>query len=264
MRARWLLNLLLLLLVTGLGVVAYLRPGLEAPESPATLSSLLPEHVQQLQIERAGHASIKINRTADGWQLIHPIKLRANRFRIEPLLQIRRAISHSSFSVVTTSLEQYELVQPAVVLQLDNERYAFGGVEVLNGYRYVMVGDTVHLLSDRIHNHLQMSPYDFVSLQLLPPSRTVTAARIGAHEIDDALLLGMWRETEARRVSAYTAFNERVEQMELRLDDGSALLIDILQRESEVVLGLRARGVKYHFRIDEGERLLPMVGEGDA
>lgn len=257
MRTRWLLNLMLLLLVAGLGAVAYLRPGLETAEQPTALSPQLPEQVRQLTIERPGHEPITIVRRADGWQLVAPIALPANPFRIKPLLQIRRAVSHSSFPVVDDALAQYQLAEPAVWLILDDERYAFGGVEPLNNYRYVLFNAQVHLLSDRIHNYLLMSPYDFVSLRPLPPGRDLHSVRINGAVIEDERLLGMWGGIEARRVSRYTEVAGVAEQMELRFDDGSILMVDILQREEEVVVGVRERGVMYHFGLDEGERLLP-------
>jgi len=262
MAARWLLNLLLLLVVVGLAALAYVRPGLDEPATPEMLSSQLPEQAQRLEIERPGRDVLTMERTVGGWQLTSPIKLPANHFRIEPLLQLRRAMSHSSFPVVADALAQYGLAQPEVWLTIDGERYAFGGVEPLNSYRYVMFGGRVHLLSDRIHHYLRMSPYDFVSLRLLPAQRSVKEMRIGARAVRDELLLGLWQEVAARRVSAYPEPEQGVEQIELVLDDETSLTVDILQREPEVVFGVRERAVSYHFRIDDGERLLPTMESG--
>lgn len=259
MRARWLLNLLLLLLIAVLSTLSYLRPGLQQTAVVKTLSSQLPEQVQRLQIEREGKNALIIEHMESGWQLTAPINLTASHFRIEPLLQIRGALSHSSFPAVEAELSRYGLAQPGVWMVLDNERYAFGDVEPLNGYRYVLFDGQVHLLSDRIHHYLRMSPYDFVSLRVLPAQYKVQALRVDGIPVQDELLPGWWQETEARRVSPYLEPETDVEQFELLLDDGSALEIDILQRAPEVVLGIRARGVRYHFRIDEGERLLPTV-----
>jgi len=264
MGTRWLLNGLLLLLALGLGAVAYLRPGLDEAEAPQALSQQAPEQAQRLQIERPGREVITLERRKSGWQLIAPIKLPANPFRIDPLLQLRLAISHSSFPADGGVLAQYGLAQPEVWLTIDNERYAFGGVEALNGYRYVMVGGRVHLLSDRIHQYLQMSPYDFVSLRLLPLQHSIKELHIEADVVRDELLFGWWDESEARRVSAYTTPDEGVEQFELLLDDGARLMIDIVRREPEVVLGVRERAVKYHFKMEDGERLLPLIEDGDA
>lgn len=264
MRTRWLLNLLLLLVVAGLAALAYLRPGLDTGETADTLSQRLPEQIQQLQIERPGRDVITIARTVDGWQLTTPITLPANRFRIEPLLQLVRAVKHSSFLVVDDALAQYGLAEPTVWLSIDGERYAFGGLEPLNGYRYVMHGAEVHLLTDRIYHYLLMSPYDFVSPQLLPPAVELVEARVATHEVRDGLQLEGWREMQARRVSAYSEFVDDAEQLVFVLSDETLLQVDILQREPEFVLGVRDRQVRYHFTEAAGEQLMQLLEGDDA
>ncbi len=264
MRARWLLNLLLLLLVVGLVALAYLRPGLDEPLSPATLSQALPEQAQRVQIERPGRETISFVRRKSGWQLTAPINLPANPFRIEPLLQLRRAESHSSFPAVESALSQYELSSPQVWLSIDDERYAFGAVEPLNGYRYVLQDQTVHLLSDRVQHYLLMSPYDFVALALLLPQSELVEVRFEHRVVSDELTLAAWGEAHARRVSRYEVSESDVESLTLTLSDGSALLLDILLREPEFILGVRERGVRYHFTEEEGEHLLAVIEGDDA
>jgi len=266
MRARWLLNLLLLLVVAGLAALAYFRPGLEEPLPPPTLSSALPEQAQRVQIERSGRETISMVREAgsDGWQITAPINLAANSFRIEPLLQVRRMVSRSSFSVVDDALDQYGLLSPQVWLSIDDERYAFGGVEPLNGYRYVMIDRTVHLLSDRTLNYLLMSPYDFVALELLPAQGELLTIRFDNRVINDELALAAWGEAHARRVSRYAESESEVESLSWILADGATLQLDILMREPEFVLGVRERGVRYHFTEEEGEYLLAMLEGDDA
>ena len=268
MRARWLLNLLLLLVVAGLAALAYFRPGLDGPLPPPTLSQALPEQAQRVQIERLGRETISMVRdaAAGGWQITTPINLAANSFRIEPLLQVRRMVSRSSFAAVEVDLNQYGLSSPQVWLSIDDERYAFGGVEPLNGYRYVMIDHTVHLLSDRTLKYLLMSPYDFVALELLPAKRELLTIRFDNRVINDELALAAWGEAHARRVSRYaeSGSGSEVESLSLVLADGSTLQLDILMREPEFVLGVHERGVRYHFTEEEGERLLATLEGDDA
>lgn len=275
MHDRWLLNLLLLLVVAGLAALAYFRPGLDEPLPPPSLSQALPGQAQRIQIERAGRETISMVRdAAGGWHITTPINLAANSFRIEPLLQVRRMVSRSSFPAVDGVLDQYGLSSPQVWLSIDGERYAFGGVEPLNGYRYVMIDRTVHLLSDRIQNYLLMSPYDFVSLELLSVQRELLTIRFDNRVINDELALAVWGEAHARRVSRYaesepesefgSESDSEVESLSLILADGTTLKLDILMREPEFVLGVRERGVRYHFTEEEGERLLAMLEGDDA
>ena len=264
MNARGLLNLLLLLVVAGLATLAYLRPGLDEPESAKTLSQSSPEQVQRVQIERPERDTITMERSANGWQLTAPISLPANPFRIDPLLQLRRAVSHSSFPVVEQALSQYGLSPPEVWLSLDGERYAFGGIEPLNGYRYVMVDGAVHLLSDRIQNYLLMSPYDFVSLQLLPAEGALQEVRFDSYVVNDELALSAWSEVQARRVSPYPKSVNDAQQLLFVLADGEPLKVDLLLREPEFVLGVPERGARYHFTEESGERLMQLIAGDDA
>ena len=264
MRARWLLNLLLSLIVVALATLAYLRPGLDEAESVKRLSPLSPAQVQRVEIERPEQEPITMVRGVNGWQLTAPINLPVNPFRIEPLLQLRRAVSHASFAVDDNGLAQYGLAVPRVKLSLDGEQYAFGDTEPLNGYRYVLVDGTVNLLSDRIHHYLLMSPYDFASLELLSPQSELIELRFNNQVIDDELTLTAWSEAHARRVSRYSEPESDVERLSLVLADGTTLQIDILLHEPEFVLGIVERGVRYHFTEEEGERLMQMRVGGDA
>ncbi len=264
MRARWLLNLLLSLIVVALAALAYLRPGLDEAEPAKRLSPLSPAQVQRVAIERPEREFITMVRGVNGWQLTAPINLPANPFRVEPLLQLRRAVSHASFAVDDNGLAQYGLAVPKVKLGLDGEQYAFGDTEPLNGYRYVLVDGTVNLLSDRIHHYLLMSPYDFVALELLSPQSELIEVRFNNQVIDDELVLAAWNESHARRVSRYSEPESDVERLSLVLADGTMLQLDILLHEPEFVLGIAERGVRYHFTEEEGERLIQMTVGGDA
>ncbi|MBL1261398.1 MAG: DUF4340 domain-containing protein [Thiotrichaceae bacterium] len=264
MGTRWLLNLLLFAVVVGLAALAYLRPGLDEPLPPATISQLLPEQAQRVQIERPGREPISLVRRENGWQLTAPISLPANPFRIEPLLQLLRAQSHSSFPAVENALSQYELLSPQVWLLIDGQRYAFGGVEPLNGYRYVMVDEAVHLLSDRVQHYLLMSPYDFVALALLPAQSELAAVHFNRQIINDELTLAAWGEAHARRVTRYEVADGDAEPLTLTLSDGVTVQFDILLREPEFIIGVAERGVRYHFTEEEGEHLLAMLLADDA
>ncbi|MDE2089529.1 MAG: hypothetical protein KGJ12_05870, partial [Gammaproteobacteria bacterium] len=89
--ARALLNLALLLLVAVLATFVALHPSKKKPPPPR-LTSLAPDQIKSIRIERHGHAAITLAKQAGGhWRIRAPIDAAANDFRINNLLRLARA-----------------------------------------------------------------------------------------------------------------------------------------------------------------------------
>ncbi len=267
------LNLILLAAVLVLGVVAFLQPGLEEekPAKPA-LTTLDPERIQRIEIQRPRQDSIVLRRQGDQWQLrLDERWLPANAWRIRQLLELARSPSETRFPA-PAELAQYGLAEPRISLRLDTVTLLFGDSEPLTHRRYVRLDDTIHLIDDRHYIHLVAADTDY-----LRPAPLPAQTRIEALELPDGQrlqrdedgnwqlqpprdisqdrinrLLDQWRQAQAMQVSRHSPGKDRIR---LQLDDGRWLGFDQTEAEGEWLLIRNDLGLAYHFPPDTRQRL---------
>lgn len=280
MKNRLLLNLGLLALIAILLAVVYLEPGMERGAEPTPITRLVPEDVVFVSFASVHGEEITLERQGDGWYLTSPLQVRANDFRIEPLLRIVEAASHGGFRADPQALAQYGLAPPLVRLQVNDVELAFGTTEPLDGRRYVMVGDLVHLTDDHYYDRLQADAAAFASNSLLPegarperidlPGLVLQADPEGrwreTPERDMAmdavnLLVDSWVHARAILVGRYEG-DEASEVITIRLRDGGQVLsFAVLETEHDLVLARTDLGLRYHMGSEQGRRLLQVGDE---
>ncbi|MEN8167927.1 MAG: hypothetical protein ABFR65_10690 [Pseudomonadota bacterium] len=147
MSRRILLNLLLsgLILLLAL-LVWWLQP---IPLPP--LTPLLPEQIDRIHISDTTGREIRLHRQAGEWRLK---QAPANAQRIEQLLGICTTPSLRRFPAPLERLEEFGLTPPAIRLRLNDLELGFGNTDPLNGWRYVRLGDSIHLIGDGFQHHL--------------------------------------------------------------------------------------------------------------
>lgn len=280
MRSRMLLNLVLLAVVLGLGLLVLFEPGLEQPAEPRKLTGLDPEQVQTVHIRRNGQDDIRVEREGDGWWLREPFGARADRYRMSGLLRITAAESHASYPASEVNLAEVGLASPEVVLSLDDTELRFGRTEPINGRRYVQIGETVHLIGDFAYYHLIGDYSTFVSPRLLPEGARVNALHLPeltlrwsdgrwavepepeAYSADQAnRLVDAWRFASAMGVEAYEPDGSG-EKVRLELDH-ETIELRITRREPELELARPDLRVKYRFPAEQAAALLALPGRSE-
>lgn len=278
MSKRALVNLGLLVLVGVLAALVYMQPGIEGEPPKETLTDLSPARIERVGITREDGERVVFSRGASGWEIVEPIRARANEFRIKPLLELARAESHSRFGAVEAELAQYHLDRPLAVLRLNGVVLRFGETEPIDHRRYVMVGDTVHLIEDRYYYRVRSPLPNFVSPRLLPRGAEPTAIRFPGFEVArdgegrwrltpagpevsmDAVnaFLARWRDAQAADVTRYHPDGqEGGDRIRVELQGGAGPLeFLILDRGPEPVLARPDIGMRYHLAGEQGERLL--------
>jgi hypothetical protein len=175
MRSRTLLNLALIAVAAALGLVAYLRPGHRPPPPKPLITTLPVKDITRIRIARPGHETIELQRRHGVWRITAPIRARADTMRVEGIEDAARARSLARYPVAQLELGQAGLAPPKVRLRLNGRELDFGGTDPIDQWRYVRVGDTVHLTSDTVYPFLTMPPTAFVNLALLPPGARITS-----------------------------------------------------------------------------------------
>ena len=166
MTARWIVNLLLLLL---LGLLALaIRHELTVVGQPPTLAGIDVADLRLIEVERVGEPLIQLERTPDGWRMREPIAIDADQGRIDQLLGIVAAPVQRSFLAQSAALDELGLAPVKLSLRLDGLTLAFGGLDPVGQRRYVSADGLVHLIDDRYQHLLIAPPIDYCSRALLP------------------------------------------------------------------------------------------------
>ncbi len=273
--------MVLAVLVIGLGALAYLQPG-RAPEPlPPPLTRLHAGEVTRIEIARRGHPAISLQRSGRHWRITAPQSLPAEDGRIATLLAITETPSESELPAGTKdNLAKYGLAEPTVVLSLNDTRLAFGDTDPINGRRYVLLGDTVHLTEDRYFPLLDVDVAGLVSPKLLPepgaiarlqlPELTLTRVEGGAWTLqperkgisEDAIqtLIDSWSETRALWVTKYQAGAAQGEVVVHMMDPKRPTIhFRILARQPELILARVDLGLQYYLPQEATGQLLQLA-----
>ncbi|CAK0762485.1 putative DUF4340 domain-containing protein [Gammaproteobacteria bacterium] len=274
------LNLVLLAMVAGLVGVVLWKPGIQSPETPPSLAACVPDAVKQVVIEHTGHAAVTLTRIGSTWRLDTPIAAPANAYRIRTLLDLCQASSHSRYPVASVDLARLGLSPSGTVVRFDGVELRLGGIESVEGQRYVLFKDTVHLVTDTLYP-IGDDATGFIDPALLPEEVRVTAlslpALAGSNAVEATLIEGHWRLIPPRPdLSADvlpTLVDEwrRIRAIEVRRDapgevlgtvlltlEGTAtpLRFEVLATSPEAVLRRPDLGLRYVLPRDTAARLL--------
>ncbi len=278
MRGRLLQNLLLLGLAIGLGLVVFFEPGKEPGPLPILLTELKADSLTRIRIERPQRPSIELAKKDGHWRLLLPISTPANTRRIESLLKIVTAHSHSRFPVEASKLARFSLVPPKATLILNDVSLLFGDTEALDDRRYVRVGNRIHLTTDAYYHHLIATWPSFVSLRLLPPGAELAGLVLPGFELRregsgwqltpeqesasaDAIeaLVQAWKNAQALRVTALTVGKKVDGLIRLKFSSGQPEVeFVLLQGADGLILRRPDLGIQYHLPIAAAGRLLAL------
>ncbi|HQU15746.1 MAG: hypothetical protein B7Z66_12760 [Chromatiales bacterium 21-64-14] len=266
MRSRTLLNLVLAATVLGLALVVHFRPGREKPPPPPPLTPLAPHDITAIAIERPGHPAITLAKTHGRWRITAPLQARANQLRVDGVEAAAAAGSLAHYSAARLNLKGVDLDPPKARLRLNQETIKFGGTDPINQWRYVQIGDTVHLINDTVYPFLTMGPTGFVDLTLLPEETRILSLRLPALHLrrnangDWTLdppqpkvtadqiqaLVNRWHDAQALDVQRYHA-GKSLGEIVVHLQGRKTPVRFILQEtDPELVLARPAQGLSYH------------------
>jgi hypothetical protein len=148
MSARLLVNIGLLALLAALGWYTF-KVDTPPPTVPGiALTSLPTDRVTTIQIDRDGNTVARLQREGERWRVEIPINAAADTFRVQTLLGLARARSKVGFRAAGNDLTQYGLQPPRATVHFDSTVLFVGDTDPVDGHRYVMSDEQVHLLED--------------------------------------------------------------------------------------------------------------------
>ena len=274
MKKRTLSNAVLLLVAASLAVFITLIPDKTERIDPERLSRESAHSVAHIRLELGSGGIIELNRNDDGWQLVDPLHIAANDFRIDTLLRVLSAPVHARIDAKPGELARFGLQSPRARLLLDGKEILFGDTEPIHGRRYLLFDGKVALVDDTYFSHLSSSAANYVDPVLLgddPNLRSIAVPGMRVYAGDENWRLepgndsvsaesisrfaDAWRKAQATAVRPYEQSLPWGGVIEVELADGR-VRFDIARTEYEVILGRKDLGIQYHLTKGSGTRLL--------
>jgi hypothetical protein len=289
MKKRWLLNLILLLVVSGLVAFLYLRPkpGTET-ETTYEVTNYKMAEFNAINIEFPTKAPVSFEKINGYWQLTAPYKARADQPSVQRILGIIAAKTESK--IQSNDLEKYGLQNPLIKLKLsrskdDVEYFLFGTYNPVTDEQYVMHENVIYLLPNsyseaaatQVIEMVDKAPlkptekvagFDFSRLEQWEDSRlqvdlidgqwkvSVAKAKPQQNELNEWLDF-FWLQARAKSVELYTPDRKATyPSFEVKLRDGSKVHFDKIQESPELILARPDEGIMYHFPPDAGFTML--------
>jgi uncharacterized protein DUF4340 len=283
MKARWLVNLGLLLLIAGIVVFLHLRPEAK-PEGQKSyeLSALKLADFSRISIEFPAKAAVVLHKIDGYWRIVKPYEARADQMTIQRIMSIVAATSTEKFPA--DNLARFNLDNPKLKLKLDKEEFLFGTVNPVSGLQYVAYKDSVYLLpttyseiaSTQVVEMVDKSPlkptekvvgFDFSRLEqwedirlhvdLVDGQWKISAAKAKPRQNDMNEWLDTWTHASASSVEPYTPDrNATFPSFEVKMKDGTKAHFDKIQESPELLLARPDEKLIYHFNADIGFSML--------
>lgn len=284
MKARWLVNLGLLLLIAGIVAFLYLRPE-QKVEGPKIyeLSALKIADFSKISVEFPAKAPVVLHKVDGYWRIVKPYDARADQVTVQRILAIVGATSADKFAA--EDLARFNLDKPKLKLKLDNEEFLFGTINPVSGQQYVAYNGAVYLLPTIYAETASTQPVELLDKSPLKPTEVVVGfdfsrleqwedirlhvdlvdgqwkvstakAKPNQNEMNDWLAMA-WTHASAVSVEPYTPDrNATYPSFEVRMKDGTKAHFDKIQEAPELLLARPDEKLIYHFNADSGFSML--------
>jgi hypothetical protein len=272
------LNLLLLVIVAGLGVAVWFGQK-KAEEKKPPLTTLDKNAVDVIAIEHPGSPAIRLGKQNGVWMLTAPVQAESDPFEVAALVGL--ADTSLQQKMTDGDLKELGLAPARYRITLNEHTIDFGGEEPLKYRRYVLVdGKQIGMIDDPGSAAFDADYSDLVSKNLLPANAEIT--RISAPKLaiektaDNAwsspdhpeakpeqllAVVNAWKNAKAMFNATVDPQDAKAEPITLTLSDGRTLGFFIVSRDPQLVLSRPDLGVRYTLSKADIDALLKL---GDA
>ncbi|MGI9303970.1 MAG: DUF4340 domain-containing protein [Gammaproteobacteria bacterium] len=272
MTSRARLNLALLITLGGLALIIYLLP---EKNSQIALTTLDPEKIADMGVQRAGQTPIRLRLGRDGWRVTRPFDAPANIARIGTLLKLAGKTSHQRYAVDDLDLSQYGIDPDSTRILLNGETIVIGNVNPVTRQRYAQAGGLLHVITDDIIDLGAADAGSFVTLKLLPEDAKIETLSLPALQLErqddsnwkvssaesepegDSVenLVSAWQNARAVWAEQMEA-GSAAQEIAITLAGGEELRFEIVTEQPELVLRQVDLNVAYHLVAEDAVVLL--------
>lgn len=277
MRAKVILNLLLILAVAALVLYAIQRPT-EKSDAGARLSQLKREQVARIAIERRDGSATRLEKRGEGWYIVAPLTTRADSGQVDRVLDVLSATARQKLP--HEDLARFELDPPQLKVTLDDQAFAFGRINDVTNEQYVATADAVYLVAPFYGYGVPTDAIKLASRKLLADDEIPVAFDFGRYRIarddkghwaiegaspakkdgalsqnDFNLWADEWQVTYALAVEPYQDGGSQ-RHLTLRFKNGKSATFRVISKESGFALVRNDQNMLYRFGAEVGRRLM--------
>ncbi|HZF22898.1 MAG TPA: DUF4340 domain-containing protein [Burkholderiales bacterium] len=277
MKSKVLVNLVLVLLLTGLVLYAFFRPK-EQSDPGIRLTQLKRDDITRITVERRGSPTIQLEKRDGGWRISAPLQTRADPIQVERLADLTTATAKHKLPPGDPG--RYQLDPPQVRLTLNDQAFAFGRINDVTNEQYVATAGAIYLVAPFFGYGIPTEVGKLVSRKLLDDAEVPIAFDFGRYRIardergtwtiegvsterqgkalsqdDFNRWADEWRFTSSLGAEPRRGARGR-EHLVVHFRDGKKVAMEIVQKQPEFLLVRSDENMQYRFGAEVGRRLL--------
>ena len=265
-------NLMLMVVAIALLLLVLYEPGIDdAPVAPAKLFSLSASEVNEISIHNGGQPLIILKReSAMAWQMVEPITVAANGYKVASVLNILDEQPTNRFTVDAAKFTRYGLSKPQVRLRLKGaggeQELNFGSQTPLNRYRYLQLDNEVVTIKDSAFYPVASLYTNFITSRLIPDGEQITSIQLSNFRLK--FVDGVWK-LESKKEGEALEDRLSADQLAAWIDgwryarsvDIEAITRDVTESEKQEMVTITLKsGAELHWTIaskgDDGGLIL--------
>ena len=270
MNQRIWINISLLVVIFVLSVIIFFNKN-EIEDELLPLSSINPKSIININVQRKNLDNLFFSKSDGVWNMITPLQFQANRARIESILKILETKSYNQFNLDEVDIAQFALRSPAVILELNENKFSFGTNNPINQRRYILFNKKIHMIDDFHFPQLTTNAAYFAETKLLPDKANIISITFPEYtiqlnngkwqasipEYDEEKvkqIINKWKKISAISVSKYEK-QEGQKTITINSLSGQEINFAIVATAPYLILGREDLGIQYNMGMDDAKQM---------
>jgi len=175
MKNKWLINIILLVMVLSISLFLFLQPTKIKQTKQFSISTFNLSDFDSIKIDFPSRASVILKKSSESWDMIEPVKGRADQFSVQKIISI--VATSSSEKLPSNDLAKYGLDKPTMKLKLihkgQEEEFIFGTYNSVTEDQYLLYKENVYLISGSYSEAAATQPIELIDKLPLTKSEEI-------------------------------------------------------------------------------------------
>ena len=175
MKNRWLINIILLVIVLSISLFLFLKPAKIKQTKQFSISTFNLSDFDSIKVDFPSKASVILKKSSESWDMIEPVKARADQFSVQKIISI--VATSSSEKLPSNDLAKYGLDKPTMKLKLihkgQEEEFIFGTYNSVTEDQYLLYKENVYLISGSYSEAAATQPIELIDKLPLTKSEEI-------------------------------------------------------------------------------------------
>ena len=175
MKNRWLINIILLVMVLSISLFLFLKPTKIKQTKQFSISTFNLSDFDSIKVDFPSKASVILKKSSESWDMIEPVKARADQFSVQKIISI--VATSSSEKLPSNDLAKYGLDKPTMKLKLihkgQEEEFIFGTYNSVTEDQYLLYKENVYLISGSYSEAAATQPIELIDKLPLSKSEEI-------------------------------------------------------------------------------------------